>query len=137
MQTFLPYPSFTQSALVLDRQRLGKQRVEALQIIFALTKENYGWKNHPAVKMWKNHVPALAKYGIIICDEWIKRGYKDSTREKFLVYTSNKNIDLPNWIGDCDFHKAHQSKLLSKKPDWYTKFNWDVPNDLPYIWPSV
>jgi hypothetical protein len=36
MQTFLPFPHFTMSAMVLDRQRLGKQRVEALQILKAL-----------------------------------------------------------------------------------------------------
>ncbi|HET9348893.1 MAG TPA: pyrimidine dimer DNA glycosylase/endonuclease V, partial [Arthrobacter sp.] len=31
MQTFLPFPDFQQSAAALDRARLGKQRVEALQ----------------------------------------------------------------------------------------------------------
>ena len=33
MQTFLPYPDFVKSALVLDYRRLGKQRVEARQIL--------------------------------------------------------------------------------------------------------
>ena len=33
MQTFLPYKSFKKSAETLDYQRLGKQRVEAMQII--------------------------------------------------------------------------------------------------------
>ncbi len=37
MQTFLPYADFERSAAVLDRQRLGKQRVETLQIFQALT----------------------------------------------------------------------------------------------------
>lgn len=36
MQTFLPYPSAEQSAKVLDTQRLGKQRVECLQILATL-----------------------------------------------------------------------------------------------------
>ena len=36
MQTFLPYPDFTQSAKTLDYRRLGKQRVEAWQILNAL-----------------------------------------------------------------------------------------------------
>ena len=36
MQTFLPYPSFELSARVLDDKRLGKQRVECLQILKAL-----------------------------------------------------------------------------------------------------
>jgi hypothetical protein len=36
MQTFLPYPDFAKSAAVLDNKRLGKQRVECLQILTAL-----------------------------------------------------------------------------------------------------
>jgi hypothetical protein len=36
LQTFLPYPDFAESAAVLDRMRLGKQRVETLQIAQAL-----------------------------------------------------------------------------------------------------
>lgn len=42
MQTFLPYPDFAESASVLDRQRLGKQRVETLQVMKALTVPGYG-----------------------------------------------------------------------------------------------
>ncbi len=52
MQTFLPDPDFTVSAQLLDTRRLGKQRVEALQVLRALTRESYGWKSHPAVLMW-------------------------------------------------------------------------------------
>jgi len=53
MQTFLPQISFKESAECLDNRRLGKQRVEAMQIMKALLLPEYGWKNHPAVKMWK------------------------------------------------------------------------------------
>jgi len=38
MQTFLPYPNFDASAAVLDDRRLGKQRVEAKQILLTLEK---------------------------------------------------------------------------------------------------
>ena len=37
MQTFLPYRGFTESARVLDTRRLGKQRVETIQVLRALT----------------------------------------------------------------------------------------------------
>jgi hypothetical protein len=50
MQTFLPYESYARSAAVLDRQRLGKQRVEAMQILRVLAGETAGWGNHPAVR---------------------------------------------------------------------------------------
>ena len=36
MQTFLPYKSFERSVQVLDNKRLGKQRVEAFQILNVL-----------------------------------------------------------------------------------------------------
>jgi Pyrimidine dimer DNA glycosylase len=42
MQTFLPYPDFVACARVLDSRRLGKQRVEALQILRALLVPDYG-----------------------------------------------------------------------------------------------
>lgn len=79
MNTLLPYRDFTQSAACLDRQRLGKQRVEVLQILRALNGETTAWRNHPAVRMWEGHVPSLVCYGVAVCREWIGRGYKDTT----------------------------------------------------------
>jgi len=52
MQTFLPYQNYSRCAEVLDNKRLGKQRVECLQILNALLDASKGWKQHPAVKMW-------------------------------------------------------------------------------------
>jgi lipopolysaccharide biosynthesis regulator YciM len=37
----MPYPSFVESAKCLDNKRLGKQRVEVLQILQALKSKNY------------------------------------------------------------------------------------------------
>lgn len=59
VQTFLPYPDFERSAAVLDPARLGKQRVETLQVLRALELPDYGWRNHPAVGMWRGRTPAL------------------------------------------------------------------------------
>ena len=47
MQTFLPYPDFSESAAHLDRKRLGKQRAETVQVLRALTVPGYGWRRHP------------------------------------------------------------------------------------------
>jgi Pyrimidine dimer DNA glycosylase len=69
VQTFLPYPDFAASAVALDCRRLGKQRVEALQILRALTRERYGWKHHPAVRMGAGYEDALARYAMEICAE--------------------------------------------------------------------
>lgn len=97
MQVFLPYASFTHSVAVLDRARLGKQRVECGQLLSALrylkTGEkvpaeydvnigprgsNPGWINHPATKMWRGFESALALYMTLCVAEWAARGYKNS-----------------------------------------------------------
>lgn len=139
MQTFLPYQDFIESAKCLDMRRLGKQRVEAWQIYLALTKEDYGWKNHPAVKMWRGYSICLLLYGMHICDEWINRGYKDSMKGRFVDAYFRGNIafgiSTPPWIGDPDFHESHKSNLLRKDPNHYRQFFPDVPDNLEYVWP--
>ena len=62
MQTFLPYASFTDSLKALDNKRLGKQRVEAMQVLKALHIPDYGWRHHPCVKMWNGYDKALCDY---------------------------------------------------------------------------
>lgn len=134
MQTFLPYPSFSVSARVLDNKRLGKQRVEAKQIYLSLTETTYGWKNHPAVKMWRGHESSLAEYGWHICEEWIKRGFNDTLSPWFRDrYFGGSD---PKWIGNHDFHRSHQSNLIRKDPTFYLPKFPNIPSDLPYIWPT-
>jgi hypothetical protein len=70
VQTFLPYPDFALSAGVLDPRRLGKQRVEAIQVLRGLTVPGYGWRHHPAVKMWAGYEEALVRYGLETCAAW-------------------------------------------------------------------
>jgi len=137
MQTFLPYKDFVKSASVLDRQRLGKQRVENLQVIKALITPGYGWQNHPAVKMWRGHEYTLLKYQEAICNEWTSRGYKDTCLEKSIDLLAGYPIGItkPEWLGDVEFHKSHQSNLLRKFPEHYSQYFTDVPDDLEYVWP--
>jgi len=139
MQTFLPYADFDQSAKVLDRQRLGKQRVENLQIIKALLQPDYGWQNHPAVKMWQGHLIALLDYQTSICQEWVGRGYKDTCLDKSFAmlneFSGEYRIVKPYWIGDEAFHRSHQSNLVRKLPEYYSSIFPEVPDNLDYIWP--
>lgn len=138
MQTFLPYETYSQSAKCLDNKRLGKQRVEVLQILKALAGESKGWVNHPATRMWKNHEIALILYGMNICREWKRRGFKDTCEEKITKYLENfpNRTIPPSWLKNKDFHASHRSNLLRKDPEWYGKFGWTEPNNLPYIWPT-
>lgn len=136
MQTFLPYNNFVRSAIVLDRQRLGKQRVEAWQILRALTGQSTGWVNHPATKMWRGYENELAFYGICICEEWINRGYNDSLLPRFTEFFNKDIYEPPPWLGDKSFHISHKSNLLRKLPKHYRQYWKRVPDDLPYVWPA-
>ena len=135
MQTFLPYADFNQSAACLDRQRLGKQRVETKQIYLALTNPSYGWQNHPAVKMWRGCEVALGWYGQAVCREWIKRGYKDTMLPFFDSIATASIEQLPTWFGDTAFHFSHLSNLIRKLPAHYAQLWPDISAELPYVWP--
>lgn len=146
MQTFLPLPEFHLSAHCLDNKRLGKQRVECLQLLhvnlpfrspkFGELKK--GWTNHPAAKMWRGHDSQLISYTIAVCNEWIRRGFKDSILHKVLDLDQELQTSdpLPKWIGDDRIHSSHRSNLLRKMPEWYTQYGWSEADDLPYYWPG-
>ena len=140
MQTFLPYADFHKSAQVLDYQRLGKQRVEAKQILNALDGLTKGWVNHPATQMWKYHRGTLAQYGVIICQEWRDRGYNDSLLPEFIdrtleyVETCPDEFKLPPFVGDRYFHESHQSNLIRKNPVIYIPVFGNISDKLPYVW---
>lgn len=143
MQTFLPYKDFEKTAEVLDYQRLGKQRVETLQILKVNHRietnrpdHKIPWENHPAVLMWRNYSNALYVYLQVICKEWERRGYKDTCLNAagpFVIF--QKIVKYPPWLGNEEFHISHQSNLLRKKEDHYGQYFNGVPNDLPYVWP--
>ena len=136
MQTFLPYSSFTESAKCLDNKRLGKQRVEAWQILNALQGKTKGWVNHPATKLWENHQTALIYYGLTISNEWQQRGFADSMGDRFEEQFNEIHFQMPWWVGYEPLHISHQSNLYRKNPIHYKQFA-DAPLNLPYIWCKV
>lgn len=133
MQTFLPHPNFEKSLKVLDSKRLGKQRVEAFQILNIILNrtKTKGWRNHPAVKMWKNYPNALKLYLNTAIKEWTKRGYNNKMKFEKI----RGRVIFPIWIGNRKFHASHRSNLLRKNKEYYSKFKWKENSNLPYIWP--
>jgi hypothetical protein len=118
-------------------KRLCKQRVETLQILNALSGRSTGWRNHPATKMWRGCERALAAYGAVMCEEWVRRGYRDTTLPKILEIAKDfPEKRWPDWLGDPDFHASHRSNLLRKQPDFYGRYGWKESDDLPYLWPE-
>jgi hypothetical protein len=158
MITFLPYANFAQTARCLDWQRLGKQRVEARQVLFAITQPDdrlrkagfskrgkplisYNddtakpeWRRHPAALMWRGYASALAQYGDFIIMEWVYRGYNNNM--SLSGFLDVESIDYPPWLGDEKLHNSHKAALLFKNPEFYQRFGWDVQPAQGYYWPT-
>jgi len=123
MQTFLPYADFEQSMRVLDYRRLGKQRVEAYQLLLGQ------FPHHPASKMWRGYNDALVRYMNAAITEWVRRGYNNTMAK----WPEAAGPD-PWWLGWEPVHLSHRCNLARKDP--YYKDLWPEANQtLHYIWP--
>jgi len=145
MQTFLPYASYGRSAVVLDQARLGKQRVEAVQILRTnLGLSTAGWQHHPAVRMWKGYESALWHYTSIMCQEWEYRGFRSERCNEHLHQIAEildiehqTGIEHPWWLGTEALHLSHRQNLVRKMPEHYGPLWPDVEPREGYVWPST
>lgn len=147
----------------LDKRRLGKQRVEAMQIINILEdydrtgefkKGSYG--NHPATQMWIGYTNALKVYFNLCVKEWIKRGCVnnmalfDIDEDKYRIVPCEfdgvtcqflEEFDefcFPKWFSFPPLILSHRASLLRKDPDEYHFFNDELTAeyyDKGYLWP--
>jgi len=140
MQTFMTHDNYMDTAKALDNKRLGKQRVEAYQILKALRgdyNDTGAWVNHPATVMWRNHQYDLALYGLTISMEFYERGFDGynmvETFNDLTAQLRNDNTErYPWWVNDQLLRYTHQSNLVRKDADYY---DFDVPDNIPYVWP--
>ena len=141
MQTFITDFNMAQNAKNLDNKRLGKQRVEGLQIASCLLEKETRWKNHPTVKMWKGYEEFLLYFYLNwIFDQWLRRGYKNEkcteTYERLCnicKYPGFENIKTPLWLS-IQFIESHRSNLIRKNPEFYRPLFLDTKEGLEYIW---
>nr|PNR44198.1 hypothetical protein PHYPA_016582 [Physcomitrium patens] len=137
LNTFLPYPEFDRTVECLDNRRLGKQRVEAMQILRIVQASpvpirGMAWANAPVVRMWRGFPGALAVYYNACLEEWGRRGFKNIVLQPADVELP---VVMPPWLGDELVHASHRSNLLRKEPEHYLQFGWTESPDLPYVWP--
>lgn len=146
----------------LDYQRLGKQRVEAKQVIDILeyydehgVMPDQGWTDHKVTKMWKGHTKALKCYFNEVVKYWIKRGYKNNYElyenveceiirchfdGKKAIFEKQANKDtFPLWFSFPPFHFSHRAALYMKDSSYYSYLVDE--NVRPYIgkgylWPT-
>ena len=149
MQTFITSPNFKATAKMLDNKRLGKQRVEAMQIENTLRVLNEGipasraigtsrgWISHPAVLMWRGFEKMLGAYKNAMIQEWIERGFKNTM--KFSEDT--KFYVMPRWYSNGELLNrvidSHRANLVRKNPEFYLpRFpEQEQGNEVSYYWP--
>ena len=184
MQTFLPFSvfffytsdqikqlsiynilacSFYYSLVCLDNKRLGKQRVEANQLIgiitirkqFQLTglvdknrlatlkKESpavkFGWINHPATLLWEDYLNELKLYYNLCIEVWKSRKNRNGLPMKnnmkhHAIPQPTEYTKVPWFLTNLRFITGHQSALLFKEPKHYEQYKWNVEPKLDYIW---
>lgn len=149
MMTFLPYPDFRKSAQTLDKRRCFAQVREAKQILNVLEGKSKGYKNHPAVLMWKGFEKELKHYYNIFLNEcleihkiktnyWYEDCYYSyGVRTEAVIVNNNHDViheplnyfvdneipswerNKPFWLGQEPFHRAMRARLIEKDPEFY------------------
>jgi hypothetical protein len=150
MQTFLPSGNSLFAAQALDNKRLNKQILEGYQILNVLAGNSMGWRNHPAVLMWKGHEGALLDYIKDMITEAKYRGIKTENNEANINRISSKlwNFEKPSWMQDKEklakVVATHRANLYRKDPIYYaeyanavdSRFNKPCCDKCLYFWPT-
>jgi hypothetical protein len=137
MQTFLPSKSFEESASILDSKRLNKQILECYQILKVLSSDDpkAGWRNHPAVKMWRGAENVLYKYATAMIQEANRRGIRTAKNQENLkiLRRSKKQgwgSQYPKWLQNSEERRrvitTHRANLYRKDPEYYYPFEVEM-----------
>lgn len=153
MFVLLPYPSFSHSVAVLDREHLGKQRFDCRQLLVALRAARQGrpmsYDHLPSLKLWRGHESALALYYTFAVNEWVARGYTNThitpydenwvrrAGEDAYLAESYEEVTLPRWVGDPELHASHQRWLMARDAAFYGQLGWeDHGHSAAMYWPE-
>ncbi len=144
MQTFLPHSTFRQCAQALDNKRLNKQILEGYQILNVNSgmSKTGGWRNHPAVLMWRGHEGSLLNYIYEMIQEAKLRGINTSGNENNISSLVNKigsswNYEPPKWMLDdvklMRVMTTHKFNLFRKDPLYYAEYQSSMssPYNIP------
>ena len=98
--------------------------------------------------MWKGFEEALGRYGFACCEAWTELGFGDTCALTIATDLRTVGIDivrtqpeldaahaLPPWLGDEAVHRSHQSALVRKDREHYSRLFPGVPDDVAYVWP--
>jgi hypothetical protein len=151
IQTWLPVPSFHDSAELLSDAHLDLQRYHVLELLeyyhepeesqLPIAYDGNQLDDHPIVDMWRGYELQLCEYGFEVCEEWAKRFplgkeifYQKISYHLEWANTEDALMHKPNWFGEIEFHESHQYALLKLDPEYYGTYFFNE-SDGPVIWP--
>jgi hypothetical protein len=90
-----------------------------------------GWRNHVAVKQWKDFSEELKLYYNCMIEEWVKRKYKNNMTKEPI---DDEKLKIPPFLQNELFIKYHKENLIRKDVDFYKKFGDDLIAKDGYMW---
>lgn len=109
---YLPFADYQQCASCFDSYTLRKQCIEIIRLLSHF--RHFGSVPNDAdnpclAGMWREHQGALVRYGKILAQESLNRGYNDT----FLFHLAQYQIPYqhPQWLGWEPLHKSHRAAL--------------------------
>lgn len=153
MQTFMPSIEPSATAHMLDNKRLNKQILECYQILNVLSGRSMGWRNHPAVKMWRGSERVLWGYAQEMIYEARSRGIQTgknefNIRELYNLFWEDWGSERPEFMNDglvmARVITTHRANLFLKDPLYYADFQYAVNSEYnspccdrcKYYWPT-
>lgn len=162
---FIIVPNIQLTADMMDKKRIGKQRIEVKQIIDILeeidkngSSKSKSRVSHPAIKSWIGYTNHLKVYFNIIVRKWISYGFKNNYElydiderpynivpcifdGKTASYDISKfnQYSFPFWVSFPPFYMSHQASLCRKDPLHYRGLLRDELKPFlnnGYFWPS-
>ncbi|MEM1943520.1 MAG: pyrimidine dimer DNA glycosylase/endonuclease V [Candidatus Caldarchaeum sp.] len=132
MQVFRPYVDWARSASVLDDLRLGKQRVEAKQVLNAFFRKLglirdglRGWLSHPIVLLYFNdgkpYIDDVVGFFHACVDEWKRRGKQNSINlddiQRYIQMVEKEPGTPVTHLHEVEYRRI----LLIKNPKHYVR----------------
>lgn len=128
MQVFVPFSKPMACAMVLDSRRLNKQVIECRQILAAIWGESNAWKNHPCVKMYREHEQWLEYYmNCLDCAREARALHHEDVDEGLELlelaeeWSHKAEAITPDFLTE-EFCEQHRRRLYTKNNEVYNQF---------------
>ncbi len=110
--TWVPYSSYHTCAKCFSDSDLKSMRVRILRVLRALKNERVPHRVNKRVELWRGFDQSLIRYGIAIALECRRRGFNDTSLEKFQAEYIQGVWPKPQWVFWEAMQESHRSYLL-------------------------